>query len=184
MPLAIGLLNAAGHDIPLQLEGEPAPRGTSLVLSLRQERTVFRFVQVPTRPVPSLARNFSAPVIIDYAYGDDDLRHLLSFDSDPFNRWEAGQRLATGMLFIVFIVGEGFGRAVNGFLDTRWGNLFILDDQIESLWMAMFGDVGTLGRVVVERPLHWSACALTVAGTAALALALFAARVRAQEVSR
>jgi aminopeptidase N len=98
LPLTIGLLDAAGHDIPLQLEGEAAPQGTSRVLSLRQEKTVFRFVKVPTRPVPSLGRNFSAPVIIDYAYGDDDLRHLLSFDSDPFNRWEASQRLALKLL--------------------------------------------------------------------------------------
>jgi aminopeptidase N len=68
------------------------------VLSLRQEKTVFRFVNVPAPPVPSLGRDFSAPVIIDYPYGDDALRHLLSFDSDPFNRWEAGQRLALKLL--------------------------------------------------------------------------------------
>jgi aminopeptidase N len=98
LPLAIGLLDAAGHDIPLQLEGEPTPQGTNRVLSLRQQKAVFRFVKVPTPPVASLGRNFSAPVIIDYAYTDDDLWHLLSFDSDPFNRWEAGQRLALKLL--------------------------------------------------------------------------------------
>jgi aminopeptidase N len=98
LPLTIGLLDAAGHDISLQLEGEPAPLGTSRVLSLRQENAVFRFVNVPSQPVPSLGRNFSAPVIINYAYSDDALRHLLSFDSDPFNRWEAGQRLALKLL--------------------------------------------------------------------------------------
>jgi ABC-2 type transport system permease protein len=108
----------------------------------------------------------------------------LSLLALAISAWVRWRPLATGMLFIVFIVGEGFGRAVNGFLDTRWGNLFILDDQIETLWMAMFGDVGTLGRVIVERPLHWSFCALTVAGAAGLALALFTLRVRAQEVSR
>ena len=98
LPLTIGLLDASGQDIPLQLEGEPAPHGTSRVLSLRQEKDVFRFVNVPTLPVPSLGRNFSAPAIINYAYTDDGLRHLLSFDSDPFNRWEAGQRLALKLL--------------------------------------------------------------------------------------
>jgi aminopeptidase N len=98
LPLTIGLLDADGQDIPLQLEGEPAPQGTSRVLSLRQEKTVLRFVNVPTLPVPSLGRNFSAPVIINYAYSDDALRHLLSFDTDPFNRWEAGQRLALKLL--------------------------------------------------------------------------------------
>src|SRR6516164_4226009 len=69
------------RDIPLQLQGEPTPRGTSRVLSLTQQETVFRFVNVPVQPVPSLGRNFSAPVIINYAYSDDALQHLLSFDS-------------------------------------------------------------------------------------------------------
>ena len=98
LPLAIGLLDGDGHDMPLQLEGETAPEGTSRVLSLRQETTVLRFVNVPAPPVPSLGRSFSAPAIIDYPYSDDGLRHLLSFDSDPFNRWDAGQRLIMKML--------------------------------------------------------------------------------------
>ena len=98
LPLTIGLLGADGRDTPLQLEGELAPQGTSRVLSVRQEKTVFRFINVPVCPVPSLGRNFSAPVMIDYPYSDEALRHLASFDSDPFNRWDAGQRLAMKML--------------------------------------------------------------------------------------
>jgi aminopeptidase N len=98
LPLTIGLLGADGRDAPLQLEGELAPQGTSRVLSVRQEKTVFRFTNVPAPPVPSLGRDFSAPVIIDYPYSDDALRHLVSFDSDPFNRWDAGQRLAMKLL--------------------------------------------------------------------------------------
>jgi aminopeptidase N len=98
LPLTVGLLDAAGRDIPLQLEDEPAPQGTSRVLSLREQQAVFRFTNVPVRPVPSLGRDFSAPVIINYTYSDDALRHLLSFDSDPVNRWEAGQRLTLKLL--------------------------------------------------------------------------------------
>jgi aminopeptidase N len=98
LPLTVGLLDADGRDIPLQLQGEPTSRGTSRVLSLTQQETVFRFVNVPAQPVPSLGRNFSAPVIINYAYSDDALQHLLSFDSDPVNRWEAGQRLTLKLL--------------------------------------------------------------------------------------
>ena len=94
LPLTVGLLDGSGQDIPLQLEGEQAPGEASRVLSLREEKAVFRFVNVVRQPVPSLGRNFSAPVIINYAYSADALQHLLSFDSDPFNRWEAGQRLA------------------------------------------------------------------------------------------
>jgi aminopeptidase N len=110
LPLAIGLLDASGRDLELQLEGEPAAQGTSRVLSVRQQETVFRFVNVPARPVPSLGRDFSAPVIIDYPYGHAALQHLLSFDSDPVNRWEAGQCL-TLKLLLQGIADDQNGRA-------------------------------------------------------------------------
>jgi aminopeptidase N len=98
MPLVVGLVDPAGRNLPLRLESEGAAQGTSLVLSLRRETEVFRFLDVPAPPVPSLGRDFSAPVIIHYAYSDEALQHLLSYDEDPFNRWEAGQRLATNLL--------------------------------------------------------------------------------------
>src|SRR5262249_28030205 len=47
---------------------------------------------------PSLARNFSAPIVIKHDYSERDLTHLMAHDADPFNRWEAGQRLALGIL--------------------------------------------------------------------------------------
>src|SRR4029453_14333548 len=87
-----------GQDITLNLEGENASRGETAVLSLRKETEVLRFLDVAERPVPSLGRDFSAPVIIDYPYDEAALQHLLSYDSDPFNRWEAGQRLAMNLL--------------------------------------------------------------------------------------
>jgi aminopeptidase N len=59
-------------------------------------------------PLPSLLRNFSAPVIVEYDYTNDELAFLLAHDSDPFNRWEAGQRLATRELLALA------GRAAKG----------------------------------------------------------------------
>ena len=98
IPLAVGLLGPQGRDLPLRLEGEAQGRGTTAVLSLRRATEVFRFLDVAERPVPSLGRGFSAPVLIDYPYDANALQHLLGFDSDPFNRWEAGQRLAMDLL--------------------------------------------------------------------------------------
>jgi len=98
IPLTVGLIDASGRDLPLRLEGETAALVTSVVLSLRNETEIFRFLDVPAWPVPSLGRNFSAPVIIDHEYSDEALQHLLCYDSDPFNRWEAGQRLVMKLL--------------------------------------------------------------------------------------
>jgi aminopeptidase N len=111
LPLAIGLVDAAGRDLPLRLEGEKVPPGTTRVLSVRNETEVFRFVDVPAKPVPSLGRNFSAPVIIEYDYSDQALQHLLSYDSDPFNRWSAGQQLAMKLL-LQGVADHRAGRAV------------------------------------------------------------------------
>ncbi|HEX2530381.1 MAG TPA: aminopeptidase N, partial [Burkholderiaceae bacterium] len=108
IPVAIGLLDNTGRDLPLYLDGtagvhvarsndeEVAP--TTVVLELTEERQSFRFKNVPCKPVPSVLRNFSAPVILDHEYADHELAFLMANDSDPFNRWEAGQRLATRRL--------------------------------------------------------------------------------------
>ncbi len=63
-----------------------------LVLDQAEHSFVFDGVAAP--PVPSLLRGFSAPVVLDD--GLDDTAHLalLAHDSDAFNRWEAGQKLA------------------------------------------------------------------------------------------
>ncbi|MFL6647348.1 MAG: aminopeptidase N, partial [Sulfurifustaceae bacterium] len=93
IPLALGLVGPDGRDIPLQLEAEARAEATTRVLSVTQSEQRFVFANVPARPVPSLARNFSAPVIVKYAYDEATLTHLMAHDADPFNRWEAGQRL-------------------------------------------------------------------------------------------
>ena len=98
VPVAVGLVGPDGSDIPLQLEGEARAQGTTRILSLREDRKRFTFVNVAEAPVPSLLRQFSAPIILENDYSDEDLMHLLAHDSDTFNRWEAGQRLATGLL--------------------------------------------------------------------------------------
>ena len=111
MPFDVGLLDPQGASVPLQLAGETAPASTSRVLGLREHTEVFRFVNVADRPVPSLGRGFSAPVVIDYDYSDGDLIHLLGYDSDPFNRWDAGQRLAMKLLLDA-IAGRRSGHPV------------------------------------------------------------------------
>ncbi|MGF6657713.1 aminopeptidase N [Paraburkholderia youngii] len=96
IPFAIGLIGKDGRDLPLQLDGEAkASESTTRVLEFAQTEQTFTFVNVGQEPLPSLLRNFSAPVIVEYDYTAEQLAFLLAHDSDPFNRWEAGQRLAT-----------------------------------------------------------------------------------------
>ena len=99
IPVTMGLLDAEGKDIALYCDAYPVQSGaTTLILELTEATQTFTFTGVSARPVPSLLRNFSAPVILDIEYTDEELGLLLANDSDPFNRWEAGQRLATRRL--------------------------------------------------------------------------------------
>ncbi|HJW25217.1 MAG TPA: aminopeptidase N [Rhodocyclaceae bacterium] len=94
IPVAMGLMGPDGKDLPLRLSGQGGDGETSRILSLVEAEQEFVFEDVPAQPVPSLLRGFSAPVVLAMDYSDDELAHLLAHDSDPFNRWEAGQRLA------------------------------------------------------------------------------------------
>jgi aminopeptidase N len=98
IPLAVGLVAPDGRDMPLRLESEAGPSDTTRVLSVKEPAHRFTFVDVPAAPVPSLLRDFSAPVILKFDYRPEELAHLMAHDSDPFNRWEAGQRLARNLL--------------------------------------------------------------------------------------
>jgi aminopeptidase N len=67
------------------------------VLSIKQAEQKFEF-KSQSRPVPSLLRGFSAPVILNYPYTEAELVHLMAHDDDPFNRWEAAQRLSADFI--------------------------------------------------------------------------------------
>ncbi len=98
IPINLALISASGQTLPLRLPAtvtdtrDQPPGDRTIVLS--QSSQAFTFVDVNSEPVPSILRGFSAPVVLDFDYSDAQLLALLAFDSDPFNRWDAGQRLA------------------------------------------------------------------------------------------
>jgi aminopeptidase N len=83
IPIALGLVGADGREL------------TTGMHVLTEASETLTFPGLAAEPVPSLLRGFSAPVVLDLAYTDEQLLTLLANDSDPFNRWEAAQRLAT-----------------------------------------------------------------------------------------
>ena len=98
IPVALGLLDAKGKELPLQLADESSPAATSRVLSVTESQQTFTFTGLTEQPLPSLLRGFSAPVKLHFAYSRDQLMFLMQHDSDGFNRWEAGQQLAVQVL--------------------------------------------------------------------------------------
>ncbi len=95
IPLALGLVGKDGGDLPLMLDGRPLDRG---VIELTEPSRSFLFTGIAEAPIPSLNRNFSAPVKLTLPIEPDALRFLAAHDSDPFNRWQAVQTLAMALL--------------------------------------------------------------------------------------
>ncbi|PLX89580.1 MAG: aminopeptidase N [Desulfuromonas sp.] len=94
IPIAVGLIDQDGRDMPLRLEGESSAGASTRVLELTQDRQSFCLTGVDAKPVVSALRNFSAPVKLEATASADELAFRLAHDRDPFNRWEAGQLLA------------------------------------------------------------------------------------------
>jgi aminopeptidase N len=65
---------------------------------VRKAEESFRFTGLDAEPVPALLRGFSAPVKLAYPFRHDDLVLLMTHESDPFCRWEAGERLAVQVM--------------------------------------------------------------------------------------
>jgi aminopeptidase N len=111
IPIEMGLLDADGNEMTLQLKGENTTSGTSHVLQLTKTQQEFTFINIESKPLPSLLRGFSAPVHLVYPYSTSDLIFLMQYDTDDFNRWEASQRLAK-MIMIEMLSSQAKGKAL------------------------------------------------------------------------
>ncbi|MGJ0192469.1 aminopeptidase N [Pantoea sp. RRHST58] len=89
IPLDIELYDGEGKVIPLQHNGHPVHH----VLNVTEEFQTFIFDNVYFQPVPSLLREFSAPVKLDYKWSDAQLTFLMRHARNDFARWDAAQSL-------------------------------------------------------------------------------------------
>jgi len=100
IPFAFALLDSNGCNIPLIEGGDVslsnAPREKVLNFVEAEQTFIFQHIEKP--PEPSLLRGFSAPVRLQYSYSRDQLLFLMCNDSDGFNRWDAGQKLAVDII--------------------------------------------------------------------------------------
>ena len=98
MPIEFGLIGESGQDLPLCIQGQEGDAATTRVLELDAAEKTWVFDGIAERPAPSVLRGFSAPVILEMERDRQTLAFLAAHDSDPFNRWDAGQTLAQDLL--------------------------------------------------------------------------------------
>ncbi|MBM4206846.1 MAG: aminopeptidase N [Gammaproteobacteria bacterium] len=97
IPVTVGFINRQGQTMSCNLPPDDQSR-TEFTLQLTAQEQAFTFNNLAEKPVVSILRNFSAPVKLVMERSLDELAFLLSYDSDTFNRWEAGQQLACDVI--------------------------------------------------------------------------------------
>ena len=100
IPIAVGLLNPDGSEAV-----------ATRILEMTQDRQSFAFTGLDSRPIPSILRDFSAPVILERDTTMNERAFLLAHDTDPFNRWDAGRELARAVLRGIVTAGTPAPRA-------------------------------------------------------------------------
>ena len=136
IPVAVGLLNQTGEEL----------RETQ-ILEITEARQSFAFAGHATKPVPSILRGFSAPVILERDLTTEDRAFLLAYDTDPFNRWEAGRHLSLDTLKSM---AQGAVAPEEAYLD---GMLSVVrDDGLDPAYRALM--LGQPGQSEIATALH------------------------------
>jgi aminopeptidase N len=124
IPILMGFVDEGGGTLPLRHE---RLREDGLFL-LEDGADHLTFEGVATRPVPSLLRNFSAPVRMRLDLDDAALLALLAHDPDAFNRWQSGQTVALRTLVRLSrnlhadrAAIDAYAEAIGRFLDSAAG---------------------------------------------------------------
>lgn len=153
IPFDIALFNSKGTPIALQLQEETTAKGTSRVLELTDEEHTWVFVGVKEQPIPSLARNFSAPIIVDYNYTPEELVFLSQCDNDAFNRAQAMEELS--LLCINEMVAD-FERGTRMVINPHYRNAFesmLTDKNVSPAFKAIALTLPSETRIAESQPM-------------------------------
>jgi aminopeptidase N len=132
IPIELGLIGRNGQELDVTLApGLINKRGAyeQGIFKLTEKEQVLVFADVKEEPVPSLLRDFSAPIKLNYDFSRDQLLFLMQHDRDGFNRWDAGQNLALDVIYQVMQqLAEGNKPEVDVRLITAYRNVLKRND--------------------------------------------------------
>jgi aminopeptidase N len=151
LPLALGLVDENGNDVALKLNNrsDQTDLGRGLI-HLREEKEIFVFSGLAGKVIPSLNRNFSAPVRMKTNLTSDDLSFLMAHDSDEFNRFESCYVYAKNVL--LGMIESGNFDVEKNFVEA-WGKI-LADNKIDNAFKALSLGVPLVGELLQEQPVH------------------------------
>jgi len=122
IPVKAGLLAADGSVLKSIVDGNDA--ADEVILEMTEQQQSFVFESLDENPVVSMLRGFSAPVILNKQQSLDELAFLLSYDTDTFNRWEAGQKMSAQVIFgLIDDIQQGIKLQLNPLLTEAYANI-------------------------------------------------------------
>ncbi|MGR5409711.1 aminopeptidase N [Vibrio sp. PNB22_8_1] len=132
IPFDIELYTQNGNVIPLVINGDSVHN----VLDVKQDKQTFVFENVAEQPVPSLLREFSAPVKLEYDYSDEELFFLMKHATNDFARWDASQMLLAKYIRqnVTNVQTDGEVQLSEELIDAFRGVL--LDEKLEPAFIA------------------------------------------------
>ncbi|NUW72514.1 aminopeptidase N [Vibrio mediterranei] len=89
IPFDVELYDEKGNSLELRCNGIELNN----VLNVTQSEQEFVFENISSKPVPSMLREFSAPVRLEFDYSDEQLAFLMINAKNDFAKWDAGQML-------------------------------------------------------------------------------------------
>lgn len=122
IPILVGLISKEGQPLSFEFDGG---HFDDVLLDLKEKQQTFVLERVESDAIPSILRNFSAPVIIDYEYSQDDLLTLAAHDSDHYNRWEAVQTIAKNEITRLYSLNN---------LNEYDAETIVIDPEVIKLW--------------------------------------------------
>jgi len=93
IPMRTALFDNQGNHYLLNED-----KDTETVVKITKKKQKVIFKNIDKKPIASLFRGFSAPVIVDFKQSTDNLSHLMSFDTDSYNRWDAAQIMSQNII--------------------------------------------------------------------------------------
>ena len=155
IPLRLGLLNKEGEELPLVTEpdGHEAEKIYDRIYPITESSQEIVFHEVDSKPIPSLLRNFSAPIKLQYSYTEEDLYFLMVHDTDGFNRWNAAQSLATQVIMNLKVTDTKENTRVSSILSQAFKSILadsLNEKNVDKAMIAHLLELPTEGSLIEQ----------------------------------
>jgi aminopeptidase N len=160
IPIELGLIGQNGQALKAELAPGLINKRDCYrqgIFQLTEKEQVLVFENIKEEPIPSLLQDFSAPIKLNYAYSRDQLLFLMQYDSDGFNRWDAGQSLALDVIYQVMAQqNEGIEPEVDTRLIEAYRGLLQRDDLDYAMLAKMLAlpSISYIAETQVEIDIH------------------------------